>query len=120
MAALKAYRKAKGLCFKCGERWGQLHRCSNTVPLQVVEEMWALAGSAEEHMVEMEELALEANQESVEAISVAAATGSEGNKTIRLWASIHCQQVLVLVDSGSTASFMDSNLSGVMTEVRPL
>jgi hypothetical protein len=120
MAALKAYRKAKGLCFKCGERWGQLHRCSNTVPLQVVEEMWALAGSAEEHMVEMEESALEANQESVEAISVAAATGSEGNKTIRLWASIHCQQVLVLVDSGSTASFMDSNLSGVMTEVRPL
>jgi hypothetical protein len=37
MAALKAYRKAKGLCFKCGECWGQLHRCSNTVPLQVVE-----------------------------------------------------------------------------------
>jgi hypothetical protein len=85
-----------------------------------VEEMWALAGSVEEHMVEMEESALEANQESVEAISVAAATGSEGNKTIRLWASIHCQQVLVLVDSGSTASFMDSNLSRVMTEVRPL
>jgi hypothetical protein len=46
--------------------------------------MWALAESAEEHMVEMEESALEDNQESVEAISVAAATGSEGNKTIRL------------------------------------
>jgi hypothetical protein len=36
MATLKAYRKAKGLCFKCGECWGQLHRCSNMVPLQVV------------------------------------------------------------------------------------
>lgn len=25
MVVLKAYRKAKGLCFKCGERWGHSH-----------------------------------------------------------------------------------------------
>jgi hypothetical protein len=48
MEALKAYWKAKGLCFKCGERWGQLHTCSNTVPLHLVEEMWALTMGASE------------------------------------------------------------------------
>lgn len=52
-------------------------------------------------------------QESVLAISIAAVSGSEGNKTIRLWASIYCQQVLVLVDSGSSASFMNTHLTGV-------
>lgn len=54
------------------------------------------------------------------AISIAAVSGSEGNKTIRLWASIYCQQVLVLVDSGSSASFMNTHLTGVMTGVQPL
>lgn len=39
LSALKAYRRAKGLCFKCGERWSQSHRCSANVPLHVVEEM---------------------------------------------------------------------------------
>lgn len=26
-AALRAYRKSKGLCFICGERWAREHRC---------------------------------------------------------------------------------------------
>ncbi|XP_035816765.1 uncharacterized protein [Zea mays] len=120
MEALKAYRKAKGLCFKCGERWGQLHTCSNTVPLHLVEEMWALTMGASELEMESAEPATETSLESVLAISVAAVSGSEGSKTIRLWASIYCQQVLVLVDSGSSASFMDNHLTGVMSAVQPL
>jgi hypothetical protein len=37
-----AYRKAKGLCYKCGLRWGPQHKCSNIVPLHIVEELWQL------------------------------------------------------------------------------
>lgn len=48
MAALKAYRKANELCFKCGERWGHSHKCPTSVPLHLVEEMWALAMKGEE------------------------------------------------------------------------
>lgn len=40
--ALRAYRKAKGLCFKCGERWGHDHTCPQTVQLHVVEELLSL------------------------------------------------------------------------------
>jgi hypothetical protein len=36
LAALKSYRRAKGLCFKCGEKWNYNHHCSNSVPLHVV------------------------------------------------------------------------------------
>lgn len=39
LRALRAYRKAKGLCFTCGERWGHGHVCAATVQLHVVEEL---------------------------------------------------------------------------------
>ena len=38
-AALRAYRKSKGLCFICGERWACEHRCKQEVQLHVVQEM---------------------------------------------------------------------------------
>lgn len=34
-----AYRKANGLCYKCGFRWGQTHKCNAIVPLKLVEEV---------------------------------------------------------------------------------
>jgi hypothetical protein len=30
-ATLMAYRKAKGLCYKCGMKWNPGHKCSNSV-----------------------------------------------------------------------------------------
>ena len=42
VTALKNYRRAKGLCFTCGEKWGPGHKCSTTVPLHVVEEFLAM------------------------------------------------------------------------------
>lgn len=50
LASLMACRKAKGLCFKCGECWSHTHSCSTMVPLHLVEEMWALALDEAENM----------------------------------------------------------------------
>lgn len=33
-----SYHKARGLCFKCGAKWGPQHKCQTNVPLQLVEE----------------------------------------------------------------------------------
>jgi hypothetical protein len=38
-AALRNFRKAKGLCYTCGEKWGKEHKCQGTVQLHVVQEM---------------------------------------------------------------------------------
>lgn len=38
-SALRAYRKAKGLCFMCGEKWSRDHQCKQLVSLHVVQEM---------------------------------------------------------------------------------
>jgi hypothetical protein len=37
--AIKAYRRAKGLCYKCGVKWNPGHRCAPTVALHVVEKI---------------------------------------------------------------------------------
>jgi hypothetical protein len=38
-SSLRAYRKSKGLCFICGERWEKDHVCKNSIQLHVVREM---------------------------------------------------------------------------------
>lgn len=39
IAALRNYRRAKGLCFTCGERYSRDHKFQPTVQLHVVQEM---------------------------------------------------------------------------------
>lgn len=38
-STLKAYRRSKGLCFICGEKWGKDHQCKTSIQLHVVQEM---------------------------------------------------------------------------------
>uniref|UniRef100_A0ACD5X0Q7 Uncharacterized protein n=1 Tax=Avena sativa TaxID=4498 RepID=A0ACD5X0Q7_AVESA len=44
VAALKNYRRSRGLCFKCGERWGREHTCPPSVSLRTLEEMMDVLG----------------------------------------------------------------------------
>jgi hypothetical protein len=39
---LLAYRKAKGLCYKCGDKWAKNHTCPPQVPIQVSEELFSI------------------------------------------------------------------------------
>jgi hypothetical protein len=38
-AALRQYRKARGLCFTCGEKWARDHQSKSTVQLHVIQEV---------------------------------------------------------------------------------
>jgi hypothetical protein len=84
LTTLKAYRRAKGLCFKCGDRWGHNHTCSTSVPMHLVEEMWALVNSAEEEdgNEETEDQIDKTTEETMLAISIAVVSGGEGNRAI--------------------------------------
>ena len=42
VSALKAYRKARGQCFTCGEKWAPGHKFSAKVEVHVVEELLAM------------------------------------------------------------------------------
>jgi hypothetical protein len=39
LAAIKSYRRALGLCFKCGVKWSKNHKCAPKV-LPAVEVLW--------------------------------------------------------------------------------
>ena len=42
LAAVKTYRRAMGLCYKCGAKWSKDHKCNPQVQLHVVQELWDL------------------------------------------------------------------------------
>jgi hypothetical protein len=47
LTALRNYRRAKNLCFTCGERYSRGHKCQSTVSLHVVQEMVEFLQSSE-------------------------------------------------------------------------
>jgi hypothetical protein len=84
LAALRAYRKARGLCFTCGDRWSRDHRCGPSVPLHVVEELLALVQVEEESDLPPEQSDNIPKLEQLMHISQAAAEGSQAATTMRL------------------------------------
>lgn len=42
-----AYRKAKGLCYRCGMKWGPSHKSFPLVSIHLVEELWQLVHGEE-------------------------------------------------------------------------
>jgi len=42
LSVVKAYRRAMGLCYRCGEKWNKDHKCSPQVQLHLVQELWDL------------------------------------------------------------------------------
>lgn len=44
---LRAQRRARGECFKCGEKYGPGHKCPSKVQLHVMEELWDALQSSE-------------------------------------------------------------------------
>ena len=111
LATLKNYRKAKGLCFKCGEKWNPGHKCQ-AVSLHAMEEVWEFLFDDHEHR-EMQDQPDDENDsgEELTAISVQAIKGIEGVRTIRLRGFLAGQEVFMLIDSGSTNSFISEDLA---------
>lgn len=48
IGALKAQRRAQGLCYLCAEKWSPTHKCANTVQLHAVQELFTVLFESEE------------------------------------------------------------------------
>lgn len=110
LATLKAYRKARGLCFTCGERWGKDHTCPATIQLHIVEELLDFMGADALGLSEEQDTA-EAVTHNCYSISLQALSDkwveNDGAPTVlRLQGWVQNIPVTFLVDSGSTASFI--------------
>lgn len=123
-AALRAYRQARGLCRTCGEKWARGHRCASSVSLHVVEELMAILTDEESgsgSTMEAEEIRSKCLKEGEDLmmISKEAMEGGAGPRTIRLKGVIQHQEVLMLVDSGSSHSFISEELAHRLQGVTP-
>lgn len=103
-------RREKSLCFNCDEKWIKGHRCKGKLLLLSVDgsrltEINHSDSSDEEDVPETSRLSSEPNL-----ISLNDMEGVIGPKTIRLAGTINERKVSVLVDSGSTHNFIQSEI----------
>jgi hypothetical protein len=117
-AALMAYRKAKGLCYKCGLHWGPTHKCSPTVSLHVVEELWQVL----ENFVPVDSSSSppDDSSEDLMTLSVHAVFGTEAPQTIKILATVLNKRAIMLVDSGGSASFISEQMVRGVSSLVPL
>lgn len=103
------------MCYKCGEKWGPGHRCSSTVSLNVIQDMWQFcsdsASSGHDDSDSGDDLC---------AISVQAINGIEGIQTIRLRGFINQIEAYMLLDSGSSHSFINEDVASLIPGWQPL
>jgi hypothetical protein len=79
LAAVKAYRRTLGLCFKCGMKWSKDHTCSQQV-LYVVEVLWE--SFSNEECPAAPEPTFDPDEQLCLALSKAASCGSPASRTI--------------------------------------
>lgn len=109
LAALRAARRAKGLCMKCGEQYSPQHRCPKNIPLHVLEEVLELFqhDASSDHNSDSDS---QGSDEDLLTLSYCAMAGIQGKRTLRLAALVNNQELLILVDSGSSETFISDKI----------
>ena len=102
-----AFRRKNGLCFKCGEKWGHGHKCPPQVSLHVIEELLDAIDMQGDSMSDSDEE--EAEPDCVLAVSLDTSAVAP-KRTMKLHGMVGDKKVLILVDSGSVATFVSDQL----------
>jgi hypothetical protein len=107
LGALKAYRRARGLCDRCAEKWHRGHTCNTTVQLHAIQEVWDLLSN-----VSVEDTTVyggSPEDSMLMSISSEAIAGVVAKRSIRFMGLMQAVDILILVDSGSTNSFINQS-----------
>jgi hypothetical protein len=113
LTSLLAYRRAKGMCCKCGDKWGKGYTCPAQVPLHIVEEVLSVvlqSGSAVPMQTEEYD-----SDEGLKLLAVQKEHNQSATAvkklTMRLLRWVGKQRALILVDSGSAATFISTTFA---------
>lgn len=125
LSTLHAYRKAHGLCIHCAEKWAPGHKCSPQLQLHVLQEFWDLCN---EDTIDQVSSPSEEPHPTPEAdishhlymVSAAALSSKDHPRTLQFKGTIQDQKIVILVDSGSTHSFLSSSVASKLTGVQAL
>lgn len=102
---LKEYRRSNGLCFRCGDKYTPSHKCQTQAQGQIK------AMQAQEILSDdiLDAVVIEEDEEEMQ-LSLNAIIGADHPKTLRVRALIENQVMLMLIDSGSSHSFINTEL----------
>jgi hypothetical protein len=105
-------RREKGLCYNCDEKFQPGHRC-NRLRLFLLEgvELGELEEIRVEEVVQEEETEIEPHEAELLGISLHALAGALTPQTMRVMGKIGEQQVVILIETGSTYNFVDQHLA---------
>ncbi|XP_026441777.1 uncharacterized protein LOC113340943 [Papaver somniferum] len=103
-------RRAQGLCYNCDEVYKQGHFCKGKQKIFMLQVESTDSTETEEEEEVFEETTESLVQSDIE-VSLHALTGSATGDTIRIPGLLHKRKVSILIDSGSTTSFIDSTLA---------
>ncbi|CAO2169428.1 unnamed protein product [Urochloa humidicola] len=117
--ALKSLRRAKGLCQYCAEKWSRDHKCADSVQLHVMQELLEIF-QVEDDSVSSSGGAPEGGNQLFLTLSMAAVSGTPAPRTICLSGSIQGCPMKILVDSGSSHSFVSKDLAKRLSGVTPI
>lgn len=116
LTSLYAYRKAQGLCYKCGLKYNKGHRCADTVQLQMVEELWQMVSLPDQGDSTTSDIEDHTELNSL-LLSQAAAEGIQAPRTMRFVGHVAGMDVLALLDSGSSHTFVSNNVASSLSHI---
>ena len=110
LRTLRDYRRAGGLCIKCGEKWSWDHRCAEQVQLHVLQEFWDIC-HAEDSGDCVSDSTEPTEAQVLVAVSLAALNGKTVINTIQFIGSVQGFQARILLDSGSSHTFLSASFA---------
>nr|XP_034569779.1 uncharacterized protein LOC117834275 [Setaria viridis] len=117
--ALRAYRRAKGLCQYCAEKWSKDHKCADTVQLHAMQEVLDLF-QLEEDAQSMISAAQHQEDHLFLTLSSAAVSGIPAPRTLYLLGMLQGHMIRILVDSGSSHTFISEQLASQLVGIVPV
>ncbi|KAL4347328.1 hypothetical protein GQ457_17G018120 [Hibiscus cannabinus] len=105
--SLLDFRRSNNLCFKCGDKFNPGHQCK-LKQLHMMEELEPSAETEDRDFTEIQQHVDTPKEETTEQleISINALTGCVGSSTIRIPGTIRGKFLSILIDTGSTHSFI--------------
>ncbi|XP_066374606.1 uncharacterized protein [Miscanthus floridulus] len=120
LQSLHSYRRARGLCIRCAEKWQPGHKCAPVLQLHALQEVWNLCQDEflEEEVSEPDNSGKPAQLFMM--LSTAAASSHSSARSLQLPRKIGGNDIIIFVDSGSTHSFLNTSVAMKLQGIQPL
>jgi hypothetical protein len=105
---------------RCGEKWHQGHKCSPALQLHALQEVWDLCEDLFTEADTSEPDTPVAAEQTFMLLSATAVSPTLHPRTLQFQGMIQGQSINILLDSGSTSSFLGTKLAGSLKGVQPL